>query len=483
MKNLLCKDGEIEVIEDDPFHNDELHGDKIAKVLTDVVNAYAHSGAVLAIDGEWGTGKTTFVKMWCQDLKNSGYKTLYFNAWATDFIDDPLTALMGELKEVFSSDPIWDKFVRNAGKISAKVSGEVLKAVIKEKLGIESDTIKAAIIKAAIDETANICHAHISAYEEHKAGIKQFKTRLSELVASTAQTNKLPLIFFIDELDRCSPNYAVKVLERVKHLFEVPNIIFVLAVNINQLQHAVKGFYGSSDIDGAEYLKRFIDLNYNLPAPNIAKYVEVLYKRHAFDDFFECTERKEWCEFSNEGGNFCIFMQDMLSCTENLNLRSVNKIVAYTRIVLQGFAVNEPFNARLVFLLCYIKQIKPTLYNSICKGDLLLQELLDAIEQEFPSVMFDDKQGVDIKHFLTDAVAALLLRYNYSSRKLGKKTNSYDTELYAASRTSPLVPTRFNKQELDQALTYHMDYGRDIYYKKGLSPILERINLTQNLQI
>ena len=479
MKNLLCKDGEIEVIENTPFHNDELHRDKIAEVLTDVVNAYAHSGAVLAIDGEWGTGKTTFVKMWCQYLKNNRYKTLYFNAWETDFIKDPLIALMGELKDIFGSDnPKWREFIKSIGKISVKAGGGCLKSFIEKKIGVSIDAIN-----VAVDEVANICHTQIDAYEGRKAEMAQFKTKLSELVASTAQTNKHPLIFFIDELDRCSPNYAVKVLERVKHLFEVPNIIFVLAVNINQLQHAVKGFYGSSDIDGAEYLKRFIDLHYNLPAPNMRDYVKVLYDKHSFDDFFECEARKESCKFSNEGGNFCVFIQDVLSCTENLNLRSVNKIIAYTRIVLQGFSVKERFDAHLVFLLCYIKFVKPILYNSICKGDLTIQGLLDTIEQEFPLAMFDDKQGFDITHFLTYAAALLLLRYNYPSRGQKKEQNFYGTELYnSKSRTFPLLPTKFDKQKLDDALTDYMYNGYDKYYIDGLSLILERINLTQNLQ-
>lgn len=481
MRDFICKDGEIEVIKNDPFHNDKLNRETNAEVLTTIADAYAHSGAVLAIDGEWGTGKTTFVKMWRQQLENNGYKTLYFNAWETDFIKDPLIALIGELKEVFGSDnPKLNELVKSIGKIGLRVGGGWLKSFVEKHLGVNIDAIN-----IAIDEAANICHAQIDAYEGCKKDIVQFKAGLGEFVASAYRQNNHPLVFFIDELDRCSPKYAVKVLERVKHLFEVPNIIFVLAVNINQLQHAVKGFYGSPEIDGAEYLKRFIDLHYNLPAPNMRDYVKVLYDKHSFDDFFECETRKESCEFSNEGGNFCLFMQDMLNYTENLNLRSVNKIIAYTRIVLQGFSVKERFDAHLVFLLCYIKVVKPTLYNSICKGDLTIQELLDTIEQEFPLAMFDDKQGFDITHFLTNAVALLLLRYNYPSRGQKKERNFYGTELpNSKSRTFPLLPTKFDKQKLDDALTDYMynGYDKDKYYIDGLSLILERINLTQNLQ-
>ncbi len=93
------------------------------------------------------------------------------------------------------------------------------------------------------------------------------------------------MFFFIDELDRCNPHFAIKLLERVKHLFEVPNIIFVLAVNIDQLQYAVQGFYGSSNIDGKQYLKRFIDIEYSLPAPNLEEYCKFMFGAYDFNSF------------------------------------------------------------------------------------------------------------------------------------------------------------------------------------------------------
>ena len=98
--SFSCKDIDIEITSDAPFKEDKLNREQIAPILTTIADVYSDSGAVLAIDGEWGSGKTTFVKMWRQYLINNGYKTLYFNAWETDFIEDPLIALMGELKEV-----------------------------------------------------------------------------------------------------------------------------------------------------------------------------------------------------------------------------------------------------------------------------------------------------------------------------------------------------------------------------------------------
>lgn len=86
-------------------------------------------------------------------------------------------------------------------------------------------------------------------------------------------------------MDRCNPNYAVSVLERVKHLFDVPNIIFVLAINKTQLCNAIQGYFGSTTMDANEYLKRFIDIEYNLPMNNIDKYCEYLYDEYGLIAF------------------------------------------------------------------------------------------------------------------------------------------------------------------------------------------------------
>ena len=126
--SFTCKDIEVSITQENPFQEDKLDREKLAPVLTSIADAYAHSGAVLAIDGEWGSGKTTFVKMWRQYLTNAGYKTLYFNAWATDFIEDPLIALIGELKEVIGLDTNLDTLIKNLGPIGLKVGGEFLKA-------------------------------------------------------------------------------------------------------------------------------------------------------------------------------------------------------------------------------------------------------------------------------------------------------------------------------------------------------------------
>ena len=98
---MKIKHQELEIQKDTPFANCKLERQQYAEVLTKIVELYS-DGFVLAINNEWGTGKTTFVKMWKQHLENNDFKTVYFNAWENDFDSNPLVAIMSELKPLIN---------------------------------------------------------------------------------------------------------------------------------------------------------------------------------------------------------------------------------------------------------------------------------------------------------------------------------------------------------------------------------------------
>lgn len=94
---MLVKVPAPAIPDDDPFKNDALHNRKeSASVLTSLLAAIDQP-FVLAINSEWGTGKSTFLQMWKKYLENLGYPCLYFNAWESDFTIDPMIAFIGEI--------------------------------------------------------------------------------------------------------------------------------------------------------------------------------------------------------------------------------------------------------------------------------------------------------------------------------------------------------------------------------------------------
>jgi len=261
---MKIKHSDITIKEDDPFENCKLNRKIYAEILTNIVETYPE-GFVLGINNEWGTGKTTFVKMWQQLLNNQGYKTLYFNAWENDFDKNPLVAIISELKILTnpSNEKIF-KSVMQKGSILAK---SILPALLK---GVTKKYIDTDIVLEAIENTTkgmtDIFEEEIQEYSNKKQSVNEFRTELEEFIKKSS-SNK-PLIFIIDELDRCRPNYAVEVLEQIKHLFSVNGIVFVLSIDKIQLGYAIRGVYGNDNINSDEYLRRFIDLEYSIPTPS-----------------------------------------------------------------------------------------------------------------------------------------------------------------------------------------------------------------------
>lgn len=227
----------------------------------------------IAITGSWGDGKTFFVKQ-CQllldsisssettlsdadifsdcegfadleSIKAKHFRTSYFDAWEHDDDTDPLLSIMQCLVQSPWPDAVKEGFTKLINITSLLISAltpintEDIKKHLQEKKTEDPEQIK-----------------------------QDFTKELSKLAPKDGK-----LIIFIDELDRCKPTYAVKLLEKIKHYFSNANITFIFSVDLDQLQHTIKNYYGDG-FDGLQYLDRFFDLVIPLPEPDIDRYFE-----------------------------------------------------------------------------------------------------------------------------------------------------------------------------------------------------------------
>lgn len=341
---MNCKLGKLEIPADQPFLNCKLGREKYAEVLKAIITTYK-KGFVLAIDGKWGTGKTTFVEMWKAYLELDKFHTLYFNAWENDFISDPLVGLIGELTKINSSKRTKDlasSMINTAGRIVLKAVPAMFKGVIKKHTGEEV----VEVLYDCIGEGSSMLKKEIDNYERQKESLLKFREDLEIFVNEVCE--KKPLIFIIDELDRCNPHYAVKVLERIKHLFNIPNIIFVLSIDKEQLSNSIRGYYGSDLINANEYLKRFIDIEYALPDPDVEKFCSYLYDYYGFEAYEKARGTKEMEES-------ILTIANTLFMHKNLSLRQIEKIFAHIRLSLNMYKHNQVIYAELICLLTYLR--------------------------------------------------------------------------------------------------------------------------------
>ena len=243
---------------------------------------------VISVSGDWGTGKTYLAKNWHKYLEEQEYFTCYIDAHKKDYAEDPLLIIMSEIenavnkymkaengaiKEAF--DKVKDSFLPflvSGFKTVAKVgAGVLLPDIISSNISkiidnIDGEKLK-EIIKGSIDEYNNKKDSIIEEYYDnikaYSENIEEFKQALEKFANTIADKLKKPVVIFIDELDRSNPKFVIKLIEQLKHIFEIPNLVFILTVNKKELSNTIEGIYGSK-MDGYAYYKKFTTHDFTL---------------------------------------------------------------------------------------------------------------------------------------------------------------------------------------------------------------------------
>ena len=469
---MSIKPKDIEIPPGNPFKNCKLGREKYAKVLTGIVSTYS-DGFVLAVNNEWGTGKTTFVKMWQQQLENQNFKTRYFNAWENDYNSNPLAALISELKmptHDFTNTDL-DSVLKKAAVVSKSVLPAFAKALASRYFDTELIT---DAFKNTTEAASEIFKEQISEHEKKKKGLIEFRNEIEKYLSKYSDGK--PLVFIIDELDRCRPDYAVEVLETVKHLFSVSGIVFVLSIDKQQLCNAVKGFYGSHEINADEYLRRFIDLEFVIPSPTTGDYCKYLYEYFDFDSYFKSIQRQQYYQFSLDSEDFQNFSAILF---ENgmLNLRQQERVFAHAVVVLNLFKENTFLFPTIYILLIYIRFVNAHLYRRIKEKQLSPQNLIDELKKYLPE---ESKKTDDHKIIYTIALIVFLYHNSYISIHGDWKLWDYDSE---TELMQLYVELNFVSPELDLLFQKYLLVINKEFTVVKLNYLLEIIDLTENLNV
>ncbi|MFA1755086.1 P-loop NTPase fold protein [Fusobacterium animalis] len=209
------------------------------------------------INAPWGMGKTLFADA-IKEYLSENYEeinTLYVNSWKMDFYDEPMKALIAEMSEdsiiTVESTEKAKKFLKNCGKI---FFGKILKNFLLKRFNLNDKDIEE--MKSFFN---GLDTSELEDYKNYKKLLEEFKDTLSK--------EERPKIIIIDELDRCRPDYAIQLLEIIKHIFDVKNIIFLFLINRKQLESIVSTIYMNSNLS-TKYFEKFYDIELNLPEAN-----------------------------------------------------------------------------------------------------------------------------------------------------------------------------------------------------------------------
>ncbi len=325
-------------------------------------------GLSIFLDGDWGSGKTYFVRSLkvvidklnashgvpsetIDNIANSGsidgiswqcnYLPIYYNAWSYDYWGDPLASIACTLAA--ETDEVHLK--------SEPSDGEVAKTALKE-LAEMAINRRFTGLGSAIDKTVQAMEG-----EDLLDALKK-RSNLRDAVAKAVnlvlkeRANKLLLI--VDELDRCEPKFACKLLEELKAMFELENVVVLYSVNAKQLARVIEGQYGS-EFNGDRYLSKFYDII--IPIRTVST-----------DDYLTHMDVDPSLQSS--------FVIKAVTEAHDMSLREVNRLIDICKPNLKQLNEKHITNERL-FRVCFmdiveagIKVSDPSAYDRLVnKGD------------------------------------------------------------------------------------------------------------------
>jgi hypothetical protein len=343
----------------------------------------------VAIDAAWGAGKTFFITRWAEDLKNQKRGVMVFDAWKHDTASDAVVGFMAELQRdmqrLREKVPATEKaaaqlkeystgMMKAMRKVVVPVGGALLASVVKKGTGIVvSDLVEAMqggdldfdvqaiepVSSKEIEKSLDLFFK--KTLEERRSrgkATETFRHALQQLVEQlrTAKAIDGPLYVFVDELDRCRPDYAIRLLEGIKHLFAVPGVVFVISTNLEQLGNSVQAIYGSS-FDGTGYLKRFFDFESALPDPDNFAFARTLVRAQpAFAG--RDTDQGLGTSLGSEDLTTAKCFQ-LIADAFDLQLRTQERVYMMAAAAAAGIPINQPIALIWLFFLSALHHAHP----------------------------------------------------------------------------------------------------------------------------
>ena len=447
----------------------------------------------MVIDGGWGTGKTEF----CQKLirlmqqQHPDYQPVYIDAFRSDHSGEPLLALLAEIIKACTPEDTGEQPSEQRKNITrkvAKAAGFVMKTVAKAAVGhvlkqnmedlaegmsqIINDEQEAKNAAATVAGAATILASHsidatidatvealLKEQIEAEKNLETLKACLKELAADK------PIILFIDELDRCRPDYAVDMLEVIKHVFDVENVKVVLVTNTKQLRAAINHRYGV-EVDAQKYLDKFLKYSFALP-DKIVDPVEAGRTLVAVEYFKQLIRNSRmFDELKGSIKQIVIIMNFICDMIEqnDISLRETERLVRFLEIYYS--LSREPHNHKLkyvsllritgVFIFCF----HPNLIDDINKNRANAKDFAQLFNLQSLSNIPTDKLN------WTDVIAMMLImdsntideRFNfpeshsrydwqeYINKKFFENTTNYNQK----NTVLPILKETFQVLSLEQ---------------------------------
>jgi tRNA A37 threonylcarbamoyladenosine biosynthesis protein TsaE len=344
------------ILLDDYEKNPTRNFESLGKTISNIIKS-SPPNFTLGIYGEWGIGKTTLMKAIEANL-NKGFLsknespilTIWFNAWKFERDQNPIThsfmkSMAFEMdghkifkavaREIFSAIKIFDENAQSLQlfQFNAQSADELRKARLKKSR----------------------YHARIQKDSIYFNGISKIRNKIAQIRSDKG--NDFRVVIFIDDLDRCSPDKTIELLESIKMLLEVEGFIFIVALSHDSVTRLITNVYNNTGIKGEDYLKKIIQLPITIP-------------QWSRENFSELISHKIAPKLNDEYSKFILQNPDILSKVANSNPRQLKRFINNVIIAFETFAKNEYSKITLdeIFLVKILKSEWPEFYQEIIKN-------------------------------------------------------------------------------------------------------------------
>lgn len=444
---------------EDIFINDKLERKNAIEDLSALLES-TNQSFVLALNADWGAGKTTFVKLWQAYLKKEkDMRSIYFSAWEDDFSKEPLISILGEIKKYISDNFSKKSDVAQSFEKVKSIGGKVVKrgvpAFLKGVTGgvLDFDKGLEDAIGAMVESTSKEL---IDNYSKDKEITKEFKKAVEELLTKIDETK--PFIIFIDELDRCRPLYAIELLERIKHIFGIDGLIFVLSIDKKQLAESIKSQYGN--IDAQTYLRRFIDIEYTLQNPSLDKFCTYLY--YDVYKLDNAIQEKNIPYYDDD-------LEMLQYCTKvlNLSLRDVEQVFIRLKIIFKTIVARFlPIHFEIIFFFVAFKMKHPDKYELLITRKISEKELRD---------IFDTKKIIDSIQTMIKAIFLATSKSEQEMIDIIKYQKEVVLLAIEENQFSTVSPERDEQKRLIELLEYPYGYRHNYKLNNVIETVIHKV--------
>lgn len=444
----------------------------------------------ISLQSPWGSGKTVFLSRLAAELRNTHrVQTISIDAWKSDHHGDPLVPILATLTErmeLILADPSLPERAKSEIGKSIKTIAEVGVKFVLPIAGLIANVIApgSGIIAT---ESAKIGERALKEQRERSNAEPDFRKALEaarDVIARRAKNGPIkPILMIIDELDRCRPDYAILMLERIKHYFDIPGILFLVSTDHGNLPSAVRTVYGSH-VNGEEYLRKFFDYEFHLAPASHSALSEYLFRNiypsdtaeHSIESLAKSRLRtgRAPTEVAFDKTEYTTYFSDLAHA---LHLSARDQVQAFT--MLTAYLTTLPNRAAAVpivdcFLVC-LRFGAPDIYREASKtGRVLIPSgyhngtdklLAGLTRHNYDDILriFFTSQGPDINFQSLAAYASQQLERHMQANRVGLVNHATALTVRRMLKSPNLTPRKYtlNVIRLTQAFHSPVEHEED----------------------